>query len=78
MKYINNEHYTDREMHNYRLLPNLDHIADYWGSDRLLNSHHLMYIHEFGDSAYVIKADNQIIAYLFGFIAQTSPTAMYI
>lgn len=56
----------------YQILTN---VADYWGSERLLNSHHPMYIHEFGDSAYVIKADGKVMAYLFGFIAQTSPTA---
>lgn len=56
----------------YQILTN---ISDYWGSDRLLSTHHPMFIYEFGDSAYVIKVNDQVIAYLFGFIAQTSPTA---
>jgi len=33
-----------------------------------------MFIFEFGDSAYVIKIKDSIVAYLFGFISQTSPT----
>ncbi|HEY5745675.1 MAG TPA: GNAT family N-acetyltransferase [Chryseolinea sp.] len=49
-------------------------ISDFWGSDRTLNVHHPMYIYEFGDSAYVIKIDERVVAYLFGFISQTSPT----
>ena len=50
-------------------------ISDYWGSDRTLSMHHPMFVYEFGNSAYVITVENQVIAYLFGFIAQTSPTA---
>lgn len=52
----------------------LANISDFWGSDRTLNIHHPMYIYEFGDSAYVIRGDDKVIAYLFGFISQTSPT----
>jgi len=33
-----------------------------------------MFIHEFGNTAYVIKVDDSVVAYLFGFISQTSPT----
>jgi GNAT superfamily N-acetyltransferase len=53
----------------------LENIADFWGSDRTLSVHHPMFIHEFGNTAYVIKENNKIIAYLFGFLSQTSPTA---
>jgi len=53
----------------------ITNISDYWGSDRTLGVHHPMYIYEFGNSAYVIKVGDHVIAYLFGFIAQTSPTA---
>jgi len=48
-------------------------ITRFWGSDRTLSTHHPMFILEFGDSAYVIKDGVEVIAYLFGFIAQTSP-----
>ena len=34
-----------------------------------------MFVYEFGDSAYIIKAGNQVAAYLFGFISQTEPSA---
>lgn len=53
----------------------ITNISDFWGSDRLLSIHHPIFIYEFGNTAYVIKIDNHVIAYLFGFIAQTSPTA---
>lgn len=53
----------------------LENIIHFWGSDRTLHVHHPMFIHEFGNTAYVIKENNKIIAYLFGFLSQTSPTA---
>ncbi len=53
----------------------LENIIHFWGSDRTLNVHHPMFIHEFGNTAYVIKENDKIIAYLFGFLSQTSPTA---
>lgn len=53
----------------------LENIFLFWGSDRTLNVHHPMFIHEFGNTAYVIKENEKVIAYLFGFLSQTSPTA---
>ena len=53
----------------------LTNITDFWGSDRTLNIHHPIFIYEFGNSAYVIRINDKVIAYLFGFISQTSPTA---
>ncbi len=53
----------------------LENIIHFWGSDRTLNVHHPMFIHEFGNTAYVIKENEKIIAYLFGFLSQTSPAA---
>lgn len=50
-------------------------INDYWGSDRTLAVHHAMFVYEFGNTAYVIRENTRVIAYLFGFIAQTSPRA---
>ena len=52
----------------------LTDIADFWGSDRTLNVHHPMFLYEFGNTAYVIKDDKKVIAYLFGFLSQTSKT----
>ena len=45
-------------------------IEDFWGSDRTLAYHHPMFIHEFGDTAFVIRQNNKVMAYLFGFISQ--------
>lgn len=52
----------------------LTDIADFWGSDRALSVHHPMFLYEFGDTAYVIKDNEKVIAYLFGFLSQTSKT----
>lgn len=53
----------------------LTDITDFWGNDRTLSLHHPIFVHEFGNSAYVIKVDTIVIAYLFGFISQVTPTA---
>jgi hypothetical protein len=53
----------------------LENIVDFWGRDRTLSVHHPMFIHEFGNTAFIIKENDKIIAYLFGFLSQTSPTA---
>jgi GNAT superfamily N-acetyltransferase len=51
----------------------LENIEDFWGSDRTLAFHHPMYVYEFGNTSFVIKEKDEIIAYLFGFISQTEP-----
>ena len=50
-------------------------IQDFWGSERTLPLHHPMFLHEFGNSAYVMREGGQVIAYLFGFLSQTGPMA---
>jgi GNAT superfamily N-acetyltransferase len=52
----------------------LNDIADFWGSDRTLGVHHPMFIYEFGNTAFVIKNNDQVVAYLFGFYSQTEKT----
>ena len=49
-------------------------IKEYWGSDRTLSYHHPMFINEFGNTAFVIKSGDSVIAYLFGFLSQTEQT----
>jgi GNAT superfamily N-acetyltransferase len=49
----------------------LTDIVDFWGSDRTLSLHHPILLYEFGNSAFVIKEEERVIAYLFGFISQT-------
>src|SRR3972149_3930000 len=53
----------------------LSHIEEFWGSDRTLALHHPMFLDEFGNTAYVIRDGSDVAAYLFGFLAQTGPTA---
>jgi ribosomal protein S18 acetylase RimI-like enzyme len=50
-------------------------IKAFWGSDRTLAIHHPSLIHEFGNTAFVIKKEDQVIAYLFGYYSQTESTA---
>ncbi|MFT4155325.1 GNAT family N-acetyltransferase [Parafilimonas sp.] len=52
----------------------LTDITDFWGSDRTLSFHHPMFINEFGNTAFVIKIKDRVVAYLFGFISQTELT----
>jgi len=49
-------------------------ITEFWGSDRTLHLHHPIFLYEFGNSAYVIREDDKVIAYLFGFLSQKSPS----
>ncbi|MEJ1240960.1 GNAT family N-acetyltransferase [Chryseolinea sp. T2] len=53
----------------------ISNISEFWGSDRTLNLHHPMYVYEFGDTAFVIRENNRVMAYMFGFYAQTRPMA---
>ena len=49
-------------------------INEFGGSDRTLSYHHSMFINEFGNTAFVIKSTDIVIAYLFGFVSRTEPT----
>ncbi|MBN1375776.1 MAG: GNAT family N-acetyltransferase [Dehalococcoidia bacterium] len=51
----------------------LAEFNEFWGHDRTLALHHPTLINEFGNSAFILKDSQKIIAYLFGFISQTSP-----
>jgi GNAT superfamily N-acetyltransferase len=46
-------------------------ISDFWGSDRTLHLHQPYLIHEFGNTAFVIRDKGIVVAYLFGFFSQT-------
>ena len=48
-------------------------IEEFWGSKRTLHLHHPILINEFGNTAFVIKDNNIVCAYLFGFYSQTKP-----
>ena len=49
----------------------LSDIVDFWGSDHVLGVHHPMFIYEFGNTAFVVKSGDKVMAYLFGFFSQT-------
>jgi len=51
----------------------LTDLEDFWGSDRARPVHHPMFVHEFGDTAWVVREDDRVLAYLFGFWSQTEP-----
>ncbi|MDQ1088865.1 GNAT family N-acetyltransferase [Siphonobacter sp. SORGH_AS_1065] len=50
----------------------VEDIVEFWGSNRTLKYHHPIYIHEFGQTAFVIRDEGKPIAYLFGFISDQS------
>lgn len=46
-------------------------ISDFWGSYRTLYLHHPYLVYEFGNTAFIIKDNGIVLAYLFGFFSQT-------
>jgi L-amino acid N-acyltransferase YncA len=53
----------------------LQNLEEFWGDRGTERLHHPIFIHEFGNTAFVIKENGQVIAYLFGFLSQTEPIA---
>ena len=51
----------------------LDELHEFWGARDTRHLHHPFLIHEFGNSAFVIRDGAQVVAYLFGFLSQTEP-----
>jgi ribosomal protein S18 acetylase RimI-like enzyme len=49
----------------------LDELHEFWGARDMRHLHHPFLIHEFGNSAFVIRRGVQVVAYLFGFVSQT-------
>ena len=52
-------------------------LADFWSSSgppmRTLPYHYPFLVHEFVDTAFVVREDDVVIAYLFGFVATAEP-----
>ncbi|MBX9840884.1 MAG: GNAT family N-acetyltransferase [Xanthobacteraceae bacterium] len=48
-------------------------LPEFWDGRDTRRLHHPMLIHEFGNSAFVIRDGQAIAAYLFGLISQTAP-----
>jgi RimJ/RimL family protein N-acetyltransferase len=53
----------------------ISELPEFWGDERTMVFHHPIFLHEFGNTAYVIKEEGKVAAYLFGFISQTAPVA---
>ena len=51
----------------------LDEMHEFWGARDTRHLHHPFLVHEFGNSAFVIRNGAQVLAYLFGFLSQTEP-----
>ena len=51
----------------------LDELPEFWDGRDMRALHHPFLIHEFGNSAFVIRGGSQVVAYLFGFLSQTEP-----
>lgn len=45
-------------------------IEEFWGSKRTLQLHHVMYVEQLVDTSYVVKNEEKVVAYLFGFVAE--------
>ena len=53
----------------------LDELHEFWDGRDTHALHHPFLIHEFGNSAFVIRDGLQVLAYLFGFLSQREPVA---
>jgi hypothetical protein len=51
----------------------LDALHEFWGARDTRHLHHPFLVHEFGNSAFVIRDGAEVVAYLFGFLSQTEP-----
>jgi GNAT superfamily N-acetyltransferase len=51
----------------------LTDFGQFWDSDRTVALHHPTLIYEFGNSAYTVRHNGKVVAYLFGFLSQTEP-----
>lgn len=52
----------------------LTQLTDFWGSDRTASFHHPVFLYEFGSTAWVMKKEDLVLAYLFGFFSAETAT----
>ena len=64
---------TSCTKHDYDQI--VSELSDFWGHDRNRALHHPMFFNEFGDCAFVIRDQEKVVAYLFGFIASAKSVA---
>jgi GNAT superfamily N-acetyltransferase len=48
-------------------------LSEFWDGRDTRHLHHPFLIHEFGNTAFVIRNGPRVVAYLFGFISQSQP-----
>jgi hypothetical protein len=51
----------------------LEDLAEFWDGRDTRHLHHPFLLHEFGNTAFVIRDGARVVAYLFGFVSQTEP-----
>jgi GNAT superfamily N-acetyltransferase len=51
----------------------LAELSDFWDGRDTRHLHHPFLIHEFANTAFVIRDGSQVVAYLFGFFSQSEP-----
>jgi hypothetical protein len=51
----------------------LDALPEFWDGRDVRHLHHPFLIHEFGNTAFVIRDETRVVAYLFGLFSQTEP-----
>jgi ribosomal protein S18 acetylase RimI-like enzyme len=51
----------------------LEDLSEFWDGRDTRHLHHPFLIHEFGNTAFVIRDGPRVVAYLFGFISPTEP-----
>jgi ribosomal protein S18 acetylase RimI-like enzyme len=51
----------------------LAELSDFWDGRDTRHLHHPFLIHEFGNTAFVIRDGSRVVGYLFGFLSQTQP-----
>jgi ribosomal protein S18 acetylase RimI-like enzyme len=52
----------------------LEDLPEFWDGRDVRHLHHPFLIHEFGNTAFVIRDGSRVVAYLLGFFSQTQPT----
>lgn len=50
-----------------------DEIEEFWDSDRTAAMHQTMFLHEFGDSCLVARAEGMTVGYMVAFASQSHP-----
>jgi GNAT superfamily N-acetyltransferase len=50
-------------------------LEDFWGDHAPAHLHHISLMNQFGNSAFVIREGDRVVAYIFGFLSQVDPSS---